>query len=191
MRTIPISDYDYILPDNRIAKYPLPQRDLSKLLVYKNAKIEESNFASIDNYLPSGSLLIFNDTKVIQARLKFKKATGAEIEIFCLEPHKPADYYQAFQVKKTCLWKCLVGNSKKWKEGKIELVSNNGYKVDAERVSETSEYSVIRFSWVYSDLSFGQILEHEGNTPIPPYLHRKSEELDRTRYQTIYSNQDG
>ena len=191
---IPISEYNYNLTDERIAKYPLERRDESKLLVYKKGEIISSGFKSIDTFLPENGLLVFNETRVIQARLLFKKNTGADIEIFCLEPLDPADYYQAFQVKTSCKWKCLVGNLKKWKDGTVELKLNNGIdNVDliAEKIAHHGEWQEIKFTWTPENLSFGDILEMAGQTPIPPYLNRKSEEIDKSRYQTIYSINNG
>jgi S-adenosylmethionine:tRNA ribosyltransferase-isomerase len=191
---IAISGYDYQLPDERIAKYPHENRDLSKLLVYKNGNLEKDVFSNLAQYIPSGSLMVFNDTRVIQARLQFRKDTGAEIEIFCLEPFEPADYYQAFQRKENCKWKCLVGNLKKWKEGKVELVMNfegTEIKLQATTEAEKGDWQLIRFTWQPENMSFVEILEIAGKTPIPPYLKRPSEEIDRSRYQTIYSMQNG
>jgi S-adenosylmethionine:tRNA ribosyltransferase-isomerase len=187
---IPISEYNYNLPDERIAKYPLERRDESKLLVYKKGELSTSIFKLVDTFLPENGLLVFNETRVIQARINFKKSTGAEIEVFCLEPLDPADYYQAFQKKGTSVWKCLVGNLKKWKEGSISLEMNNGdgvIEIRAEKVANHGEWQEIRFIWKPENISFGDILEMAGQTPIPPYLNRESEPIDKTRYQTIYS----
>jgi S-adenosylmethionine:tRNA ribosyltransferase-isomerase len=194
MEYISVSEYDYDLPEEKIARYPLESRDLSKLLVYKNNKISDDIFSNLHQHLPSESLMIFNDTRVIQARLIFKKETGAEIEIFCLEPLDPADYYLSFQKTGSSLWKCLVGNLKKWKEGNIFLeflIRGVKVVVEASREKDFSEWQQIRFSWNPEHLSFGDILEHAGKTPIPPYLRRNSEESDKTRYQTIYSMING
>jgi S-adenosylmethionine:tRNA ribosyltransferase-isomerase len=194
MQYIPISNYNYQLPAERIAKYPLENRDLSKLLVYSKGKIHDDVFSNIHNHIPTNSLLVFNDTRVIQARLKFYKASGAEIEIFCLEPHSPADYYQNFQQKENCSWKCLVGNLKKWKEGRIFLHfiwNDNKELLEAELEQNFGEYQQIKFYWNNKNISFANVLEQAGNTPIPPYLNRPSEDLDRSRYQTIYSIEKG
>ncbi len=193
MQYLPISDYNYQLPDDKIAKYPLPERDLSKLLLFSDNKISEDIFKNIYNHLNSNDLVVFNNTKVIQARLLFHKNTGAEIEIFCLEPLNPSDYYQAFQQHRSCSWKCLVGNLKKWKTGTVSLTTNiNGTKfiIEAERISDQSEWQEIKFNW-NENFSFGEILENIGLTPIPPYLNRSSENIDKLRYQTIYSQFNG
>ena len=194
METISISEYDYLLPDEKIAKYPLDNRELSGLLVYNKGKITNNTFSDLHQFIPENSLLVFNNTRVIQARLQFKKQTGAEIEIFCLEPSEPADYYQSFQQNQTCTWKCLIGNSKKWKEGTISLLFNKNdltIELKAERIADYGEWQQIKFSWNNSNISFGEILEIVGKTPIPPYLHRDSENIDKSRYQTIYSLQNG
>lgn len=190
---INIENYNYTLPEERIAKYPLDERDLSKLLVYEKGEVSTDIFRHVNKYLNTNSLLVFNNTKVIQARLPFIKDTGAKIEIFCLEPVNPSDYAQAFSSKNTCTWKCLVGNSKKWKEGKLSSEFNLGsesYKIFAERIDK-GETSIIEFSWNTNDLSFGEILELMGIIPIPPYLNRESEKSDLERYQTVYSHYKG
>jgi S-adenosylmethionine:tRNA ribosyltransferase-isomerase len=194
MQYIPISDYNYLLPDKKIAKYPLESRDSSKLLVFNKGEISDDVFTNLHQYIPSKSLLVFNDTRVIQARLKFFKPSGAEIEIFCLEPHFPTDYYQSFQQKECCSWKCLVGNLKKWKEGSVFLhftLHGEEFVLEAIKEAENGEWQQIQFRWNAPSVSFADILEHAGNTPIPPYLHRSSEEIDRNRYQTIYSIEKG
>ncbi|MFH2096567.1 MAG: S-adenosylmethionine:tRNA ribosyltransferase-isomerase [Bacteroidota bacterium] len=186
-------DYSYDLPSERIARYPVEKRDQSKLLVYNGGNIDEDQFHNILKYLPEKSLLVYNNTKVVQARLLFRKATGAKIEIFCLEPHEPADYEMAFSQKKTCEWKCLAGNLKKWKNGKLEknITTKQGtVTVIADKIVQEPQYIIVRFCWD-GDMSFGEILEYAGKTPIPPYLERDSEEIDKTRYQTIYSVSEG
>jgi S-adenosylmethionine:tRNA ribosyltransferase-isomerase len=163
-------------------------------LVYKKGKPGTDVFSNLQQYIPSGSLIVFNDTRVIQARLQFRKLTGAEIEIFCLEPFEPADYYQAFKKKGNCKWKCLVGNLKKWKEGLIELTLKfEGIEIiiKAQVETDNGDWQLINFTWQPDNLTFGEILEIAGKTPIPPYLKRTSEEIDRSRYQTIYSMQNG
>jgi S-adenosylmethionine:tRNA ribosyltransferase-isomerase len=163
-------------------------------LVYKNGNLETDVFSNLQQHIPTGSLMVFNDTRVIQARLQFRKQTGAEIEIFCLEPFEPADYYQAFQKKGNCKWKCLVGNLKKWKESTIELTLKlEGIEILIKALLEADfgEWQIINFEWQPDTFSFGEILEMAGKTPIPPYLRRQSEEIDRSRYQTIYSIQNG
>lgn len=194
MRHIPIDAFDYTLPEDRIATYPLKKRDESKLLVYKGGDLSSDTFSDIANYIPERSLLVFNNTRVIQARLLFNKDTGAEIEIFCLEPHDPADYYKSFQAVEQCNWVCIIGNSKKWKDGVLikELkVNKKTVQLKAERKVITKENVIISFSWNSSNISFSDILESAGSTPIPPYLKRKSEQLDKERYQTIYSAYNG
>jgi S-adenosylmethionine:tRNA ribosyltransferase-isomerase len=190
MEYLSISEYDYDLPEEKIARYPLERRDLSKLLIYKNNTISNDLFSNLHSHLPSDSLMVFNDTRVIQARLIFKKETGAEIEIFCLEPLDPADYYQSFQKTGSVVWKCLVGNLKKWKEGEVFLeffIQDVKVIVEACREKDYNDWQQIKFSWKHEPINFGDILEYAGKTPIPPYLRRESEESDKSRYQTIYS----
>lgn len=192
-RTIAIDDYDYPLPDERIAKFPLAERSASKLLVYRNGEIAESRFGRLDEALPAGSLLVFNNTKVIRARIIMHKPSGARIEVFCLEPHAPADYERAFAVKGGCVWSCIVGNLKKWKEGPLEVRFEYGGREElllARMVENGGREHLIRFEWA-ADMTFGQLLEHLGRIPIPPYLNRESEEIDNTRYQTVYSKFEG
>lgn len=186
--------YTYELPDERIAKYPLPERDASKLLVFRNHNIEESIFRNVGSYLPEGAMLVFNNTKVIRARLAMHKSTGANIEVFCLEPTLPSDVQQAFAVKDVTEWKCIVGNSKKWKEGLITHILNIGSDeviLSAERLSSADNTSIVRFTWNNNAYSFAEIIEHAGVTPIPPYLNRETEDIDNTRYQTVYSEHKG
>ena len=190
VQDIHIEDFNYILPDERIAKFPLSQRDNSKLLIYKDKEISESTFNCINEFIPSDSLLVFNNTKVIQARLVFQKETGAQIEIFCLEPKEPADYAQAFVQNRSCTWLCLVGNSKRWKEGKL-FKEIQGAKCSVERIESYGETHLIRFEWDNTNLSFAEILEQYGELPIPPYLNRETEESDKETYQTIYSKIKG
>lgn len=192
-RTIDINDYDYPLPDERIAKFPLAERSASKLLVYRNGEISESRFERLDEALPAGSLLVFNNTKVIRARIIMHKPSGARIEVFCLEPHAPADYERAFAVKGECVWSCIVGNLKKWKEGPLEIrfaYEGREEVLCARMVENGGREHLIRFEWA-ADMTFGQLLEHLGRIPIPPYLNRESEEIDNTRYQTVYSKFEG
>lgn len=186
-----ISDYDYPLPEERIAKFPLGERDASRLLISCGGRLSEARFRDIGSVLPEGALLVFNNTKVIRARLIMHKPSGARVEVFCLEPHAPADYERAFAVVGTCEWKCIVGNSKKWKEGALEIPfehDDRKYKLLAYRDSPQSQ--VVRFEWD-APLTFGQLLEHLGRIPIPPYLGRDSEESDNSRYQTVYSRIEG
>lgn len=185
-------DYDYELPDERIAKYPLEQRDASKLLVYRHGEISDAHFRDIADLLPEGALLVRNNTKVIRARLKFAKATGAVIEIFCLEPLEPAEVEQAFVARGHAVWKCIVGNSKRWKEGSITCqIPSTGLVISATRLSADGNTSVIRFDWNPADETFAQVIEAAGVIPIPPYLNRETEAIDDTRYQTVYSIHKG
>jgi S-adenosylmethionine:tRNA ribosyltransferase-isomerase len=190
VKEIHIDDYDYELPNDRIAKYPLPERDESKLLVWKNKKITESTFRHLSEFIPENTLLVFNNTKVIQARLIFRKKTGAPIEIFCLEPEEPSDYAQAFAQTHSCTWSCLVGNSKRWKGGKLEYQTTE-IQCTAERINQTGEIQTIRFEWDNPDWTFADVLEKCGELPIPPYLNRKTEISDKETYQTIYSKIKG
>lgn len=193
-RHIQISDYNYDLPDNKIAKYPLEKRDDSKLLIYKNSEIIDEQFTSIPNYLPQDSLMVFNNTKVIQARLHFQKSTGAQIEIFCLDPYQPHDYAQIFQTTDSCSWHCLIGNLKKWKEGdliKVITIGNKNVIIKATRIDSLNNSHIVRFSWDNSEYTFADILEAAGELPIPPYLNRDTEKSDIDRYQTLYSKIKG
>lgn len=189
-----IDEYDYPLPDGRIAKFPLSRRDASKLLVYKNNSIVESTFSEIAKYLPENSLLVYNNTRVIQARLVFRKETGARIEVFCLEPLTPADYTQSLGATNECVWKCMVGNLKKWKEGTLSKtleVSGKNCEFCADLLQSEGNTHTVCFSWDNADVHFADILENAGELPIPPYLHRKTEESDLTTYQTVYSKIKG
>lgn len=191
---IHIKDYDYPLPDEKIAKFPLPDRDASKLLLYRNGNIGESTFKNIGDFLPPRSLMIFNNTKVIQARLLFQKATGAKIEIFCLEPVSPCDYALIFGQNERCSWTCLVGNAKKWKEGALSKeIHLNGETVTlfAERKQTSGDSSLIEFSWQHPGYTFADLLDAGGILPIPPYLHRETEASDLRTYQTVYSKVKG
>lgn len=190
---IRIEDYNYDLPDERIAKYPLEKRDNSKLLIYKDKTITEDIFYNLSDHLPSNSLMIFNNTKVIQARLHFQKSTGALIEIFCLEPHFPNDYQLNFQQTQSCSWVCLIGNLKKWKEGELRKeIEINGEKIEftAKRTQSQGDSHIVEFNWA-GDVSFSEILEAVGELPIPPYLNRDTEDKDKQTYQTVYSKIDG
>ena len=184
---IHISDYNYPLPDERIAKFPLPRRDHSKLLIYNKGVVGEDIFYNLPNYLPKGALMVVNNTKVIQARLHFHKETGALIEVFLLEPAQPADYEQMFQTRSHCSWLCLVGNLKKWKEGALTRTitinqQETTIQVTRGAVHGTSHW--IDFDWDNDLISFADILEAMGELPIPPYLNRKTQESDKTTYQT-------
>lgn len=192
---IRIEDYSYDLPEDRIAKFPLEQRDQSKLLYLKEDKIEERKFSEIPGLLPENALLVFNETKVIRARLLFKKPTGAPVEIFCLEPVEPSNDFQiAFQETSPVVWKCLVGNAKRWKEGGLTMTAGregSKIKLTAEKVKSLSGSFLIRFSWQPENMIFSDIIEHAGRVPLPPYLNREAVESDKQRYQTIYARNDG
>ncbi|MDR0412993.1 MAG: S-adenosylmethionine:tRNA ribosyltransferase-isomerase [Dysgonamonadaceae bacterium] len=190
VQDIHIEEFDYELPDERIARFPLPQRDQSKLLICKNKQITESTFNRLDSFIPEKSLLVFNNTKVIQARMIFHKTTGAPIEIFCLEPDRPADYAQAFAQNRSCSWICLVGNSKRWKAGKL-YKQLQGVSCSAEKLESRGETHRIRFEWDNPAWCFADVLDQFGELPIPPYLNRKAEESDKETYQTIYSKIKG
>lgn len=191
---INIKDFDYFLPEERIAKFPTEKRGDSKLLYY-NGEPTETHFSQIANYIPKGAMLVFNNTKVIRARLLFFKPTGARIEILCLEPHSPSDYERAFSCKQECRWYCMVGNSRKWKDGTRLSTSflhhNKEYTITAEKIGVSGKESIIRFEWSDTEISFGELLEALGTVPIPPYLNRQSQECDNTRYQTVYSKKEG
>jgi len=193
-----IKDYTYELTEERIAKYPLPQRDESKLLIYKNGKIEENNYYNLDKYVPSNSLLVFNNTKVVEARLIFQKSSGSVIELFCLEPAEEyPDITTAMMQKKKVLWKCLVGGAKKWKDESlikmIKMIESDSKEVElvAKKIKKLTDDFLIELSWNDASLSFAEILHHTGSVPLPPYLHREAEETDKKRYQTIYAKYEG
>ena len=191
---IRIEDYDYPLPNERIAKFPLAVRDQSKLLVYRNGEVSEDRFTSLPDYIPSGSLMVFNNTKVIQARLHFRKETGALIEVFCLEPIAPNDYALSFQQTVRCSWLCMIGNLKKWKEGTLTReITINGMptKLTATRGECHGTSHRVTFEWDNASLTFADILEVAGELPIPPYLNRATQESDKETYQTVYSKIKG
>ncbi|KJF45087.1 S-adenosylmethionine tRNA ribosyltransferase [Draconibacterium sediminis] len=192
-KDIKISDYTYNLPDERIAKYPLTERDKSKLLVRQNGTITQDIFENCANYLPEETQLVFNNTRVIHARLFFYKETGAKIEIFCLEPVEPADYQVAFQETEEVTWKCMVGNSKKWKEGFLSQtfkIDGQVIELTAAKIGQEGNSFHIRFVW-NGGVHFSEIIEHIGQLPIPPYLNRDTEESDEESYQTVYAKIDG
>ncbi len=193
--TLSIQSFSYDLPENRIAKYPLANRDASKLLVYQSGQISEFTYSQLATQIPAGSLLVFNNTKVVEARLIFQKATGGQIEIFCLEPSDQyADITSAMLQKGKVFWKCLVGGAKKWKEGTISCtVEHNGQPllIKAQKVEQLSDYFIIEISWNAADISFAELLHAAGSIPLPPYLNRSTEESDKERYQTIYARYDG
>ena len=209
-RNIKIADYTYPLPDERIAKYPLAERDESKLLIYDHGHISHKHFRDLPSLLPEGSLLVMNNTRVIQARLHFRKTTGALIEVFCLEPARPRDYAQMFQQTGSCEWQCLIGNAKKWKEGALTRdisVDGKPIRLVCERVTADAHTSsdrqhqsisegsagslIIRFSWDNDSVTWAQVLDACGELPIPPYLNRATEESDLRTYQTVYSKIKG
>lgn len=191
---IKISDYNYPLPDERIAKFPLPVRDQSKLLVYRHGEVSETRFTSLPDYLEAGELMIFNNTKVIQARLHFRKETGALIEIFCLEPIQPNDYVLNFQQTSHAAWLCMIGNLKKWKEGSLHKEMNvKGHTITltATRGECRGTSHWVDFTWDNPEITFADILEVFGELPIPPYLNRDTQESDKETYQTVYSKIKG
>lgn len=197
---IRISDYNYDLPDTRIAKYPLAQRDHSKLLLYKHGKLSEEIFYNLSDHVPADSLMVFNNTRVIQARIHFRKDTGALIEVFLMEPAVPADYEQMFQTNGRCSWLCMVGNLKKWKIGdlhrtfdikghQVTLTATMDRKYASHQVGGTNYW--VDFTWDDPQINFADILETVGELPIPPYLNRETQESDKTTYQTVYSKIKG
>jgi len=190
MQPIYIDEYNYPLPDERIAKYPLQQRDHSKLLVYRNGQVSEDHFYNVGDYIPAHSLLVYNNTRVIQARLVFHKESGARIEVFCLEPIAPHDYQLSLGSQTGCTWKTMIGNLKKWKEGKLALRVGTT-TLYAERLSTTGNTHQVQFTWDDTTISFAEILDAMGELPIPPYLNRATEESDKTTYQTVYSKIKG
>ncbi len=190
---IMISDFDYPLPDERIAKHPLAERDHSKLLCWRGGDISQTNFAAIGEQLPEGAMLVFNNTRVIRARIIMHKPSGARVEVFCLEPHQPADYERAFVAESGCEWCCIIGGLKKWKEGPVEIrfeYEGASYTLNAWRGQQVGKSHLVRFEWD-APLRFGPLLELLGRIPIPPYLNRESCEEDNTRYQTVYSRIEG
>ncbi len=192
---IKIDDYNYDLPEDGIAKFPLKERDQSKLLFLKKRKIEERKFSEIPELLPKNALLVFNETKVIHARLLFKKVTGARIEIFCLEPVEPSNDYQiAFRQIPPVVWKCLVGNAKRWKNEELTLTveaSVTTLNLKVKKIKKLSDSFLVQFSWEPDEMVFSDIIEQAGRVPLPPYLHREAVESDKKRYQTIYAKNDG
>ncbi len=193
-KQIRIGEYNYELPEDRIAKYPLPDRDHSRLLVYRAGEISGETFTALPHFIPAGSLMVFNNTRVIQARLHFRKTTGAIIEIFCLEPALPNDYVLNFQQTGQVSWFCMIGNLKKWKEGSlVKEVVVKGEKVVLCAVRRETHGSGFRvdFSWDNGKITFADILEAAGELPIPPYLNRETEEKDKETYQTVYSRVKG
>lgn len=192
-RHIRISEYNYSLPDDRIAKFPIARRDHSKLLIYNKGKVGEDLFCNLPNYLPKGELMVFNNTKVIQARMHFRKDTGALIEVFLLEPAEPTDYELMFQTTNHCAWYCLVGNLKKWKEGSLtRTVENNGKTITVKAIRGPVHGTGHRIDFEWDgNVSFAEIIDMMGELPIPPYLNRETQESDKTTYQTVYSKIKG
>jgi len=195
LKDINIEDYDYDLPENRIAQYPVEERDNSKLLLYNKGRIGMDKFRNIPEYLPAESLLVFNNTKVIRARLLFQKETGAIIEVLCLEPLIPVDYEKSFGSFSPVEWKCMVGNLKKWKKGILSSgfrYNGRECRLSVEKVSpETGGAWRIRFKWDHCGITFGEVIETTGHIPLPPYVNREDEEMDYLRYQTVYSSVKG
>ena len=185
-----IADYNYPLPDERIAKYPLSERDHSKLLVYRDGQVSEDLFYNVGDYILPNALLVYNNTRVIQARLEFFKSTGARVEVFCLEPLVPHDYQLSLSSTNGCTWKCMVGNAKKWHAEPVEMQVGS-YTLRAYKGEAIGNTYAVRFEWNGENVSFAEILDAAGELPIPPYLNRKTEESDKTTYQTVYSRIKG
>ncbi len=191
-QNLSINDFTYDLPDEKIAKYPLSNRDDSKLLIYENGEITETNYHQISKQIPSNSLMVFNNTKVVEARLFFKKETGSVIEIFCLEPASIyADITTALLQKKSVLWKCLIGGAKKWKQEILYKQHDILQSFQAKKIEQKKDYFLIEFSWRNDDLSFAEVLHLLGEIPLPPYLNRAVETEDKLTYQTVYAKYDG
>ena len=195
-KELSIKDFTYDLPDDRIAKYPLPERDQSRLLIYRHQQITEDTYQNISDHIPAKSFLVFNNTKVVEARLLFEKSNGSKIEIFCLEPHEQyGDITSAMLQKGKVWWKCLVGGAKKWKEGtlisRIRKYDLSEIILTASKIEQQSDSFIIELSWDDLNLSFAELLHIAGAIPLPPYLNRSVEESDKERYQTIYAKHDG
>lgn len=190
---ISIVDFDYILPDDRIARYPLQERDAAKVAVWKDGQISESCFREMGKLLPKRTLLLLNDTKVIQARLLFQKETGSVVEVFCLEPVYPCEAETAFTARGESLWKCFIGNNKKWKSGDLQLANppeNSNLNLRVSRIEPIEDAWIVKFQW-NPNYCFSQVLEKVGEMPLPPYLHRKAEIRDRDDYQTVFAHAEG
>lgn len=194
-KDINIQNYTYHLPDEKIAKFPLAERDASKLLQYKNGVISDYSFTTISTLLPADSLILFNNTKVIHARLLFQRETGAQIEVFCIEPADHLDYQLTFSAKQSCTWKCMVGNAKRWKDGevlrKIIPTPVGHIELSVTKNGKAGDLFVVDFNWNNDQLSFAEVLHHAGILPLPPYLNRDTEESDEERYQTVYAKVQG
>lgn len=192
---IQITDYSYNLPQQKIAQYPLPERDNSKLLIHRSGNLSSDKFFRLQEYLPENSLMVFNETRVIQARLVFHKPSGARIEVFCLEPVLPTrEIQQAFEQTSGVVWKCLIGNSKKWKSGNLEMKlsqNNDSFSLMAQRIETTDMHALVSFRWTSPGRTFSEVLEAAGDMPLPPYMKRDAEESDTQRYQTIYARNEG
>ena len=194
MTDIDLTDYDYDLPSDRIAQYPVNERDTSRLLVNRGDSISVDIFRNIGEYIPHSSLLIFNNTRVIRARILFRKETGATIEILCLEPVSPSGYELSFSSTKPVEWKCIIGNLKKWNSGKINTsfeYLGKKYELTAEKLQPEGEAWRIRFNWNIPIITFGEVIEATGHIPLPPYINREDEAIDIKRYQTVYSRTNG
>jgi S-adenosylmethionine:tRNA ribosyltransferase-isomerase len=193
-RNISIEDFDYPLPDEKIARYPMQQRDQSKLLIYKDGAISEDSFSRLSEHLPADSLIIFNETRVIHARMIFKKESGSKIEVFCLEPSDGLDTQVAFQQRGSCKWRCLIGNAKRWKNGLLHLHvddENQLVTVSVEKMERLDDTFLVRFSWEPEHLTFSEVLEIAGHIPLPPYLEREDQPEDAVTYQTLFARNDG
>lgn len=195
-KNLSIQEYSYLLPEEKIANYPLPERDASKLLIYKEGTIKESLYKNIAADLPADTLLVFNNTKVVAARLLFQKSSGGVIEIFCLEPYENyADIHAAMQQQKKVVWQCLVGGASKWKPGQVLekqiTIDNKEIKLQAAYIEKRTGSFLIELSWTPPEISFAEVLHYAGAIPLPPYIKRKAEATDTERYQTIYANYDG
>ena len=194
-KDISILDYTYELPEEKIAIFPMSERKDAKLLIYKAGNLQEDQYKNIAQYLPANSLLVFNDTRVIQARILFQKATGGVIEIFCLEPNETINEYSLLMAQKERIrWKCLIGGASKWKEGDLVknfTVQGEPAELRAQLIEKTTDAYVVELSWKPAHLSFAEIIEQAGDTPLPPYIKRKASAIDKDRYQTVYAKQDG
>jgi len=194
-RHIAIDQFDYPLPDDRIALYPLEERDASRLLVYRDGSITDSVYRDLSTFTPANSLLVFNDTRVIRARILFQKPSGGQIEIFCLEPAEAISDYQVIMSKKgSARWKCMIGGASKWKEGPLaKMLFINGAEtgLNARLVNKEPDAYIVEFSWTQADLCFSEIIEQAGSIPLPPYIKRQAEDVDTGRYQTIYAREEG
>jgi S-adenosylmethionine:tRNA ribosyltransferase-isomerase len=194
IKDIDLSDYNYDLPDEKIAQYPVNERDMSKLLISDRSSISHTVFHNIDEHIPAGHLLVFNNTKVVRARIRFQKDTGASVEVFCLEPVKPADYEQSFSARGEVVWKCIIGNLKRWKKDKLIkqfFFNGKSYDLTAEKFSQHGDAWEIVFKWNCPGITFAGVLENTGHIPLPPYINREDRDEDILRYQTIYAQIKG